>query len=1174
MRKHIRALTWVAVTAAATGAVSGCASDLDTSRNTVDEGSFGQTLVTLVCKRIAYIEDLGDDDGRVDVSGDRFRDVCRGLEAPPGDAPDEIQALAVHRDRLVQAIDTMWPASMLDDVQSFATSEQFLAAYDDGTIEAGMIALRDMLRLVADDTEMLQVIEALALREGYTPGASGALASILSSPDLRDVLLYTSDDIAPGGSAHEALTLLASATAFELQKLEVPADPKDPERTARLLLGLLLTKHSSLTTQTPLLLVARDYRGIAEIAPLTPGVLPPPFVDMDGDGLADVDELGQFVDATGAIIDAPSPLPTADPDPEGTVRDELGRAIETSVSQLPLYRYHYPDDTLLVALARDARALLDPEQGTGIDLVRGAGALMGPRAPATREYEGGVLEYNGFDTTQAPILDALHAGLQVLRDPNTGDLLALARTLLDQHEPTAAELAEALLNALDVPGDLGELGDRAQLEADSRLLDDLVPVLQKILDEPGLLEELLTVLHDPKVVQLGGYFRDYMRYSDKLGYRLATPTPTPNPDSPPDFLYDIVNLDTGLPATGFVTEVDRNASDTGDNRSIFQRVLHLLADTNRMRLCNKPGAQLIIDYQGLHIETPVYETECELLQIENLAVFYVQSLAYVRRANGDFVTELAQVEPPPSQPPVPQRVCDNCPNANGICPDADFVRKSRLAFDWQNDLIEAAFVDESLEVASGIEGLTNCPTPQALNKLLFLDPVSPMVEDLFGRVTNDLGVDIANAHAGSVTAWELGEFYDLVQPLAQPFVDHGAEQVFVDLLVVLHNHWPSRTSESYQQEDPEGPNYAYASNLVSFEPIIVEVLNPDRNLLNPDRSLLMSALANGAAVLDGLTVNEKPAATVLRNAGNFLLKPLDGLTTRTGAAITRPDTKGDEVVVTALAPWHLLAGSVTSVLDAIDAGGARGEAFENGLSEAVDIFLRAKPNDEGDWHFSNPRVRGVGLILIDFLDTRLQAHDTAGDRETWLTQELPADIEDLLAGPFVAGASDLVDALDQDPMARKAVEGLLAYALDEGRDPDAFASMVTATIDVLQLVLLAQGEIVPVARGLGAVLDPARGWLDPLLSLARATGQADTQGVLAQTLRNLFTEHEPGRTPIGDIIDGISAVQRVEPRVDLDARYNTPDYQAVLRGIAEFVNDEKRGLRKFIRVIQGRHLPE
>jgi hypothetical protein len=127
---------------------------------------------------------------------------------------------------------------------------------------------------------------------------------------------------------------------------------------------------------------------------------------------------------------------------------------------------------------------------------------------------------------------------------------------------------------------------------------------------------------------------------------------------------------------------------------------------------------------------------------------------------------------------------------------------------------------------------------------------------------------------------------------------------------------------------------------------------------------------------------------------------------------------------------------------------------------------------------------------------------------------------------------------------------------------------------VLQLVLLAEGEIVPVAHGIGAVLDPARGWLDPLLTLARATGQADTQGVLAQTLRNLFTEYQPNRTPIGDIVEGIAEVQRVQPRADLDARYTAADYTSMLRGIASFIDDEKRGLRKFIRVIQGRHLPE
>lgn len=1148
MKNQSRALVWL-VAGAVAGAASGCAPDLDTTRKPVDEGTFGETLVTLVCKRIAYLEDLEDGDGRVDVSGERFRATCRGQEAPPADAPPEIHAIAAHRERLIAAIDAMWPEPMLDDVQEFATSVDFLAAYDDGTVEAAMIALRDMLRELEPRADMLQALERLSLREGYTPGSSGALASILSSPDLADVLRHTSDDIAPGGSAHEPLTLLAEATALELQTLEA-ADPDDPESTERLLLDLLLTSHESLAAQAPLILAARDHRGVAEVVPLATGVLPEPFIDADGDGLADVDDLGRYVDATGAVIDAPPPLPTDDPDPEGTTRDELGRALEPGGSQ-PLYRYLQPDDTLIVALARDAVALLHPDNGTGIDLVRGAGALLGPRAPASRDYDGRRLEYSGFDTAQAPILDAAYGALQVLRAGNVDDVLALGRAMLTDHEPTAAQLAEALVDTLRAPDALGELGDRARLEDDSRLLDDLVPVIQQILDTPGLLEDLLEAMKDPRVVELGAYFRDYMRYADKIGYVDNNPDPF-------EFDIEIVDLGTGMPATELTLEVDRNAPDTGFNRSIFQRVLHLLADVNDMpdvmpdlagvqALCNKPETQVQILAQ-----TFTYD-QCELLQIENLAVFYVQSLAFARDDAGNFVTKL---------PDTNAGVCDNTV-ATGTGTE-EFIPKARLPFNWQNATLERATDDLVVAGLMGIPGLGNCPGPQALNRLLFLDEPSPNLEVILDPPpANREGELLREAHAGSVVAWELGEFYDLVQPLAQPFADHDAEQLFVDLLVVLHSHWPSRESQDTQRTDPVAPQYAYASNLVSFEPIIVEVL---------DRELLFPALAKGAEVLAGLTVNETtPAAQVVREIGNFVLEPLAGLTTRTGATgITRPS--GEQVET--LAPWHLLAQGLGGVLDAVDAGGERGAAFEDGLSEASDIFLRAAPGADGAYHFTNPRVRGVGLILIDFLGERLQAHPEGADRDAWLSQELPADLEELLAGPLIAGASDLVDALAADPMARAALEGLLAYAFDESRDPGTFATMATATIDVLQLVLRAQGELVPVAHGLGAVLDPERGWLDPLLTLASATGQADADDVLARTLRNLVTEHAPGRTPIEDIVDGIGAVQRVEPQADLDARYTASDYASMLGGIAAFVDDEKRGLRKFIRIIQGRNLPE
>jgi len=49
-------------------------------------------------------------------------------------------------------------------------------------------------------------------------------------------------------------------------------------------------------------------------------------------------------------------------------------------------------------------------------------------------------------------------------------------------------------------------------------------------------------------------------------------------------------------------------------------------------------------------------------------------------------------------------------------------------------------------------------------------------------------------------------------------------------------------------------------------------------------------------------------------------------------------------------------------------------------------------------------------------------------------------------------------------------------------------------------------------------------------------------------------------------------VLRAEPYEDLGARYTARDYRAMLNGIADFLDEEKRGLRKFISIIKSRNL--
>src|SRR5205807_3943156 len=117
---------------------------------------------------------------------------------------------------------------------------------------------------------------------------------------------------------------------------------------------------------------------------------------------------------------------------------------------------------------------------------------------------------------------------------------------------------------------------------------------------------------------------------------------------------------------------------------------------------------------------------------------------------------------------------------------------------------------------------------------------------------------------------EKNNFYDQISPVLQAFVDDGSEQLFVDLMAVMHKHWPSKDSTSTQTSNPAGANYAFGANARSWEPLISDALAGD----------LVPALVDTAGELNAITVNGKPYATLVTNAASFTLTPLAGLADR------------------------------------------------------------------------------------------------------------------------------------------------------------------------------------------------------------------------------------------------------------------------------------------------------
>src|SRR6185436_11010949 len=100
----------------------------------------------------------------------------------------------------------------------------------------------------------------------------------------------------------------------------------------------------------------RDTRGFASV--IKPGgILPAPFVDKDKDGLADVDEFGQFVSSSGTA--PPSPFQELNA-PDTMYRDPFGRALTGQGGQ-PIYDTIDTSHAFAASMMQNMRQLVNPD---------------------------------------------------------------------------------------------------------------------------------------------------------------------------------------------------------------------------------------------------------------------------------------------------------------------------------------------------------------------------------------------------------------------------------------------------------------------------------------------------------------------------------------------------------------------------------------------------------------------------------------------------------------------------------------------------------------------------------------------------------------------------------------------------------------------------------------------
>ena len=1179
--------------------------------------------------------------GAVDADGRPVSAATR--RAAREDALTRLEALARQRPRVVAALDALFPdtevpvrdlgnpdasrtcdpatpdrARLHDELA--ALLGRMTAMYGDGTLPDTTQALGAWLEDLAASPEATRAWAELDARQGYHPPERvlGLLRPLLAYPKLRDVLDTTTRAVGPTptpGLTRAAFTSLLEVAHHELRTLEsepvraplsVTRDPvawrdvlSRPRTGAELLSTLLLTEAGPAPSGVPVLTVRRDARGVAAVT--SPGL---PFADANADGLPDVDALGRFIPGSTAPVHPPFSIPgtvdTAERDAEGRVR--------SGPDNTPLYAYVDARHTLLGQVLSEARPLLAVDaahpRSTVMELLDGLPVLLGPRDGAkasTREYAPVTVAYDAFRANEAPVLDLLHAGAQLLGQPSADDTLALLRSLVADHPGEVARLV-ALLQALSRSEDAHP---EAELKAGNTFRDDLVDVAVELAREPGLLEDLLKALAQPESLALGKTLTSYLEHRDAFSYdRQAL-------NGPP------MNLSTGgLGAPR--TPADRTQPDAGANRSLFQRFLNVLHDANGVAYCNKAGA--VVHARGValgDLDLPLFGgtyRECEVFKIDNMAVFYLQSIVgkarlYLRPSilrNGIAGIGAATVS-----------VMEQSSGITGFWTPGS-SRDLRPRPEWVNRMLVFDQVNDS-------------PTPRGKNHI-----THRFLKDLQGqhlgssvcteRVINDPdpgAVDAApDGRVRGLRTCPEGEwflqrtpdtmmmletegFYTAIRPLLLAFTQRNREDLLIKLVEVLHRHWmtersPERECRLTRQPGDTQPMCSQAG-ASRYEPLLAEVLRGDamgsvqalvqrlQALRVPHCTAVDAATrrCTRAESWDGVRVLAELARTVIDPAR----AGATSLTDRRGNAM---HLRQDGITRAQVTPLSLLIDASSAMDDAFDRHAAehprapdRRTAWERALSRLSDQFLTVQ-GERAESTFSNPLLSRLLPPALDVLRSELHARcpDTFTPpyaRCAWMRDTLIQDVRDTLGGPLFATGWDFLEAARQDAALRARADGLTGYLLDPASPHEAWPTLLGASVDVVQWLASDGRRRVPLAHLTAGALRPDD-LVDAALVLGRrVAGKAYTEDGATQVCAREMDPNElmsgvlmrlvtptaiPGearpRTPWEVLTEAVADVQRVVPG-HAEAR-SPEDYQRIGRELASFLLDPEHGLERFYAV--------
>lgn len=842
--------------------LSGCAEGPEPKQQIVQR-SLGLEVYIVLCEHLAGTEFPKD------VRGFTSDAVChQDLPAPPEGT--RLEALRKNRGRLVSALDAILEdSSVRGELENFVS--ELLPLFDAPAeyMPAATRAMGTLLDVFSKDQEALLALERISGRQGYRPlqHALGTLAAVFKYPGLKGFLLELTQAVEEGGVAHESWQQLAKAVGMELAAFEAtPADQTGALDVAR---TLMLAEDPRFASSAPSWMIRRDVRGFVKPnAQTNMG-----FVDMDGDGLMEVNDKGAFVGQDGKALSLPTPFSVLSEVESGqkVARDAVGRALDSAGQ--PIFDYFDADQTLLSGLSSEVKAWSAPDKAGNsalLGFMAGLPEIAGDEKALEAAFGAGKLGYKGPDVTAAPLMLVMDFASLFIEAPELDVTLELFDRMLVEHEDVAARFAKALLAAKA----RADLDTQAHIEHPSNFWDEVLLLLKRLsqrrlmsddfsedLNETAL-ESLFRALSDPNIRHMGGQIAVMGRFN----------TVCQDPENQNlSFCIDINQTKINDPVEGgYTTRIDRSMPDLPPdfangkpgNTSQLQNFLLLVGELMDRPLCNKkttggklfeamqcPGSPLAgIPLVGAAGDVALGDIEeCGFIKVPDMG-----------RAFGGAMMNGTEYEE--------EYGLDLLAYINNDAIDA------LLNLVGSNNL--RGTFDTIFKACSGVPEFDTRPSGTALARVLFapqgtptqifgdqmfppatLKPYVALSDRPFDTDNPPADLKLASVFQGSLPAWEVAWQFGDSEPYAlmdsivpmmlalnkhdffpykdearrsagAPFFD-SEQYLFNPLVGAFALHYPSKAS-GYQGTDKALPRFSYMSNLTSYEGILVDMLaEPD-----------------------------------------------------------------------------------------------------------------------------------------------------------------------------------------------------------------------------------------------------------------------------------------------------------------------------------------------------------